>query len=224
VTHVLDEFVQRRGSDDLVTCRLTFEILGLLPIDEMEINVEVVRPGRTIELLEATAVSRGRAIVRTRAWRLARYDTTAFAGGDPEPFPPPDDFAPGSLSSIWPGGYVASVELRRIDEPVPGRARVWLRTPLELVADEPASELARFVTLLDTANGVAVRVPPGSLFYPNVDLSAHFYRQPTAGWVGLDTSVVFGPDGQGLTSSVLYDVHGAVGRSSQMLTVRRTND
>jgi hypothetical protein len=38
--------------------------------------------------------------------------------------------------------------------------------------------------------------------------------------VGLDTTVVFGPDGVGLTSTVLHDAHGPVGRSEQMLTVR----
>jgi hypothetical protein len=38
--------------------------------------------------------------------------------------------------------------------------------------------------------------------------------------VGLDTTVVFGPDGAGLTTSVLHDRTGPVGRSEQLLTVR----
>jgi hypothetical protein len=36
----------------------------------------------------------------------------------------------------------------------------------------------------------------------------------------LDTTVTFGPTGQGLTSTVLYDVDGPVGHALQMLTVR----
>lgn len=55
---------------------------------------------------------------------------------------------------------------------------------------------------------------------PNVELSIHLHRQPVWGWVGLDTSVIFGSDGVGLTTSVLHDVHGPVGRVEQLLTVR----
>jgi len=39
--------------------------------------------------------------------------------------------------------------------------------------------------------------------------------------VGLDTTVVFGTGGVGLTSSTLHDVEGALGRCEQILTVRR---
>ncbi len=56
--------------------------------------------------------------------------------------------------------------------------------------------------------------------FPNVDLTVHLHRQPAGPWVGLDTSVVFGPDGCGLTTTVLHDRTGAVGRAEQLLTVR----
>ncbi|EFF89683.1 conserved hypothetical protein [Streptomyces sp. e14] len=55
---------------------------------------------------------------------------------------------------------------------------------------------------------------------PNVDLTVHLHRRPEGGWTGLDTTVVFGPSGQGLTSTVLHDVRGPVGRAEQILTVR----
>ena len=143
-----------------------------------------------------------------------------IAGGQPTGLPPPEDLPPGSLSSVWPGGYVASLDVRFIGEPRPGRGTAWIRTPLQLVASEETSELARFVALVDTANGVGVRVSPRSWFYPNVDLSIHFYRQPTGPWVGLDTEVAFGPQGQGLTSTTLHDRDGPVGRAEQTLTIR----
>ena len=44
------------------------------------------------------------------------------------------------------------------------------------------------------------------------------------GWVGFDTQVAFGPTGLGLTSSVLHDIEGPVGRAQQMLTVRPFRD
>lgn len=75
---------------------------------------------------------------------------------------------------------------------------------------------------MDTANGIAVRQPPTEWMFPDVDLTVHLHlhRQPRGAWTGLDTTVTFGPSGQGLTSTVLHDVHGPVGRAQQILTVR----
>src|SRR5690606_40119049 len=69
-------------------------------------------------------------------------------------------------------------------------------------------------------NGIAVREAPTEWMFPNVDLTVHLHRQPRGRWVGLDTEVVFGPTGQGLTSTVLHDRDGEVGRAQQILTVR----
>jgi hypothetical protein len=221
LVHAIDRFVAERGTGDrLVTARIAFDILGVVPIGEVDVHVEVVRPGRTVELLEAVAVSGGRPVLRARAWRLARHDTGAVAGGQPDPLPPPDGLAPAELSGVWPGGYIASLDVRPLRTPEPGRATVWLATPVALVADEPGSELARFVGLVDTANGIAVRESPRAWMFPNVDLTVHLYRQPGGRWVGLDTTVVFGPDGSGLTTTVLHDGAGPVGRAEQLLTVR----
>jgi hypothetical protein len=220
LTHAIDRFVQARGEDGLVTARITFEILGTIAIEEFDVDVDVVRPGRTIELLEVVATARGRAVVRGRAWRLVRLDTASLAGGSAPPMPAPASVAPRPLTDVWPGGYIASIEYRPVDSAGPGRARAWIRTPLPLVVGEESSRLARFVGLLDTANGIAVRVPPADAFYPNVDLAVYLHRQPAGEWVGLDTTVVFGAHGQGLTSTVVHDEHGPVGRMEQMLTIR----
>ena len=83
------------------------------------------------------------------------------------------------------------------------------------VADGPQSWVLRQV-----ANGVAVRERPEDWLFPNLDLTIHLYRQPEGEWVGLDTSVIFGSGGHGLTSSALHDASGPVGRAEQTLTLR----
>jgi hypothetical protein len=225
LVHEIERFVAARAGDqgrddDLALGRLTVDILGVVPIAEFDVRVEVVRAGRTIELLEAVAVSAGRAALRARAWRLVRHDTSAVAGGEPAPLPPPDGLPSWRMSSVWPGGYIAGVEVRPVGEPGPGRATAWLRTPVALVADEPVSDLARYVGLVDTANGIAVRQSPTAWMFPNLDLTIHLHRQPEGDWIGLDTTVVFGPEGHGLTTTVLHDLSGPVGRAEQLLTVR----
>jgi hypothetical protein len=74
--------------------------------------------------------------------------------------------------------------------------------------------------LFDIANGMAVRVSPHEIAFPNVDLTAHLFDSPRGDWLGLDTTVSFGTSGLGLTSSVLHDIHGPIGVLSQALTVR----
>jgi acyl-CoA thioesterase len=208
----------RRGTD-LVVSRLSYDILGTVPIEPVEVEVEVLRPGRTIELVQATARHAGRAVVVLRAWLAAPFDTAAIAGTDLSPIPGPDELQPWDMAALWPGGFIASVEVRR-KEMGPGRSTCWVRTPQALVADEPVSRLASTAGLLDICNGVAVRVDPTLVTFPNVDLTAHLLRAPDEGWLGLDTTVSFGPGGVGVTSTVLHDEQGPLGTVAQTLTVR----
>ncbi|WP_105968351.1 thioesterase family protein [Streptomyces geranii] len=220
IVHAMDRHLAARPDSGLVLSRISHDILGRPALDECEIRVETLRPGRTIELLEAVVLIAGRPVVRTRAWLLAALDTTAVEGGPEDRLTPPEALDPWSMHLAWPGGYVASLDVRQVAPPRPGRATAWLSTRLALVADEPSSPLASYVTLVDTANGIAVRQPPTAWMFPNVDLTIHLHRQPEGDWTGLDTTVTFGPTGQGLTSSVLHDIHGPVGTAQQMLTVR----
>ena len=220
VVHEIERYAAATsGADGRVVSRVSFDILGVVAIEELEIEVTTVRPGRTIELVEAVVTSGPRTVLRARAWRLATTDTGAVAGGAEPPIP----FALPAwpMTSVWPGGYIASLDVRRHPGSGPGRAVVWVDTALALVDGEEVSTLARYVALVDTANGIAVRESPEEWLFPNVDLSIHLHRQPGKGPVGLDTTVVFGPDGRGLTSTVLHDGTGPVGRAAQMLTVRR---
>ncbi len=60
--------------------RVTFEILGPVPVAEVEVESRVARPGRTVELLEAELQRRGPPVMTARAWRLPV--TEAPAAGD----------------------------------------------------------------------------------------------------------------------------------------------
>ncbi|MFI5061375.1 MAG: thioesterase family protein [Actinomycetales bacterium] len=220
IVHVIEEFVAKHHGDGMLLSRVGFDILGFLAADECEIRVETVRPGRTIRLVEATVEIADRTVVRARAWYLAAFDTVSVAGGEEERLASVEGLASSSMTAVWPGGFVASLDLRPVGPAHPGRGAVWLSTATTLVAGEEASALASWLALVDTANGVAVRQPPQEWMFPNVDLTIHLHRQPGGRWVGLDTTVTFGPTGQGVTSSVLHDLDGPVGYAQQSLTLR----
>ncbi|MBB3663140.1 hypothetical protein FB384_002044 [Prauserella sediminis] len=219
ITHAIESDRDERGSA-LAISRISFDILGKLALDECDIRVEVIRPGRTIELVEAVADLGGRTAVRARAWLLAPGDTASVAGGEDPPLTPPGELESWQMSHLWSGGYIASLDARPVAAPEPGRGTVWISSDADLVAGEPVGPFAAFVTHVDAANGIAVRRPPTEWMFPNVDLTVHLHRAPEPGWTGLDTTVTFGPGGRGITSTALHDTHGHVGHAQQILTVR----
>ncbi|MCZ2402059.1 thioesterase family protein [Paenarthrobacter sp. Z7-10] len=208
---------------DLRMARVNFDILGLIPAGQFRIETQIIRGGRTIELLQAELIAEGRVAVRATAWRLQRGDTAGVAAVEEEPMPGVAEAAGWEGMTQWPGGYIASLEIRVVPGHRPGRGKVWIRSPYPMVEGQPTADLVRLMGLVDTANGLAARVPPGpgSYMFPNVDLSVHLHRDPVGDWLGVDTSVTFGTDGIGLTSSVLHDVQGPFGRAAQILTIRR---
>jgi hypothetical protein len=219
LAHVVETDRDARRGPDLVVSRLSYDILGTVPIDEVEVVCDVVRAGRTIELVEAVLTHAGRAVVRLRAWLMESRETDAVAGTAHDPIPGPEELPPWDPTTVWRGGFIGSVEVRRAQRE-PGRATYWVRTDLDLVAEESSSRLSRAAGLLDIANGMTVRAAPEDVLFPNLDLTAHLFAVPQGEWLGFDTRVSFGSHGVGLTTTAIHDERGPVGTSSQCLTVR----
>ncbi len=219
LAHIVELDRDARRRDGLVLGRLSYDIFGTMPVDVVDTEVTVVRPGRTVELVEAVLRHNGRCALSLRAWLMRPSDTTMLAGTPIPTIPPPDDMASWEPSTVWPGDFIASIEVRRADA-APGRAAYWIRTAHALVDGENVSPTARVAGLLDLANGMTVRESPEEVAFPNVDLTAHFLREPDEEWLGFDTSVSFGPDGLGVTSSTIHGVGGPIGTVAQILTLR----
>lgn len=221
MAHALENFQPR---PELRTARLSYEILGLIPGGEFSISTTMLRPGRTIELVQAELTANGRAVIRASAWRMLTSDTSEVAAVEDSPIPGPHDCKPFDAAAVWPGGFIRSLEFRAADGHRPGAGIAWLSTSHPLTDDGTAGDFAKLVGLVDTANGIATRVPPGrdSYAFPNLDLQIHMHRRPAGEWLGLENKVSFGADGIGLTSSVLHDLQGPFGRAEQILTLRRS--
>ncbi|WP_104087502.1 thioesterase family protein [Arthrobacter sp. GMC3] len=219
MVRALEDFAPREG---MRLARFNFDILGLIPAGAFTIETTVLRPGKTIELLQAELVADGRPAVRVTAWRLATCDTTAVEAYEDEPFGSWEESEPWDGMTMWPGGFIKTLEGRALPGHRPGRGRVWLHSAHAMVDGEPSSPLVTLLGLVDCANGVAARLSPtpGGYMFPNVDLTLHIHREPVGDWLGLDTRVTLSGDGIGLTSSVLHDVNGPFGRAEQILTVR----
>lgn len=219
LVHEIERDLAVRRDDALVFSRLSYDILGTVPLAETEVTVEVLRAGRTIELVQATAHHGGRRIMTLRAWLVQTYDTSSLAGTTFGDIAAPADVAPWPMGRLWQGGFIASLELRRHEHEL-GHATCWVRTGHQLIEDEPVSRMAAVAGLIDVTNGIAVRADPTEVAFPNLDLTAHLFRPPGVGWLGLDTRASFGANGTGTTATVLYDEQGPLGTIAQTLTVR----
>ena len=208
---------------ELLIARVTYELLRPVPLGELHVDVELVRPGRRVQLLEGTiSAPDGTEVVRARALRVARADVEAGAVQPPPPGP-----QHGKLS-----------EFRRGDRPVfptdameivfvagrfyePGASTAWFRLRVPVVAGERPSGLQRLAAAADFPNGIAAEVRWEEYVFINPDLTLYVEREPVGEWICIDATMRVQRGGVGFSEAVLYDSLGRVGRSLQSLFVAR---
>lgn len=222
LTHELSQFAPQ---DNMRIARISLDILGLIPFDEFTITTRCIRPGRTIELIEAVMSSRGRDCIIARAWRLMTQDTSQIAGlEDQQAKHNPEQLSEWQGMKGWPGKFIESVHLVSEADRRPGKGMVWITNEKQMVEGELTTDLVKLLGMVDTANGVVPRLGMGlsklQWMFPNTDLQIHMHRAPKGQWLGIEAVQQYGTDGIGLTSAVLHDVHGPFGRSEQILTIR----
>src|SRR4029453_19336222 len=98
-----------------------------------------------------------------------------------------------------------------------GPATVWTRSRIPLVQGSALSGLQRVLIMADAANGISAGLPPGGGTFVPIDLLVTVQRWPAAEWVGMASQTTLGTDGIGMTDTILFDEHGAFGRSLQTL-------
>jgi len=202
--------------------RISFDILGLIPAGDFSVTTRVIRPGKTIELVESAMQAQGKTCIIARAWRMATQDTTDIAALEDQTVNHPSNLPDWTGISHWPGGYIKSLEAKIAENHRAGKGLVWLNTSKEMVENQPTSDFVHLIGLIDTANGVAPRQGSNITWaFPNLDLQIHLYRYPKGRWLGLEVVQQYGEDGIGLTSSFLHDEQGPFGRSEQILTLRK---
>lgn len=205
--------------EELLLARLTFEILRPVPVADVEVAARVVRPGRSVELLEGELRADGEPVMTVRAWRV-RATAAPSAGDGSRPAPRPDAATP-----LPPGleefGYGRAVELRFAaggwNEP--GPATVWTRLRVPVVAGEAPTGLQRVLAAADSGNGVSAVLPLRDWLFINPELTVHVRRAPRGEWICLDAETSIAAGGAGLARSVLSDDDGVVAAGAQSLLV-----
>ena len=221
--------------------RITFEILRPVPIAPLRVEARVVRPGRSVELVEATLSDAGGEVLRAsqrlaasrrrrrrarRADRRGRRRDRARRGlhAAPRARATGTRERARSATSSTPAtstGYHTAMDYRFVAGAFlePGPATVWMRMRQPLVAGEQPSPLQRVLVAADSGNGVSATLDWARFLFINVDLSVHLNRMPAGEWVCLDAITIPEPTGIGISDTALYDERGPIGRAAQTLLV-----
>ena len=229
VTGLLGELVERfEPHAEFVVTRAAFDLYGSAPVGELIVALRETRPGKRIQMLEATVEAGGRTVCRSSFVRQRSEDV----GPGREELPELDSFTPPPLldeagppiampdSPPMLGG--AAIEIRfaegGFDRPGPAAAWFrWLVPPL----GQPASTLSLALAAADFANGISAAVRFDQYLFVNTDLTVHLHRYPEGEWVLLDARTLLEPDGRGLASARLFDQQGPIGLAAQALFVDR---
>ena len=202
------------------TVRLAVDILGPVPVGRLRVSARVLRPGRRVELVEATLDAGDRPAMRVTAWRVRTADA---APGPAEPAPhSPDGGRPGDLSFFREDvAYHRALEWRVVhgDFTRPGPGAAWTRPLCALVEGEPMTPLEHLVVMTDASSGLSSVLDWSTTTFANVDLVVSLRRPPRGEWLGTDAATHLGGTGTAQCFATLYDADGLVGRSAQSLLV-----
>jgi hypothetical protein len=212
------------GGGDLQIARVTYELVRPAPLGELHIQAQIVRPGRRVQLLEATlSTPDGVEVTRARALRVARAPVDA--GAPTEPAPPAPDSLPITDASpfgdrMFPGGAV-EIRLSKASFFDIGPTFAWARLRVAVLAGETPTPLQRLIAAADFPNGVSTALPWDEYVFINPDLTVYVEREPRGEWIGLDAHMRVVDGGVGVAQAVLYDADGRVGRSLQSLYIAK---
>jgi hypothetical protein len=208
--------------DGLGLARVTYEFVRPAPVGPVEVHASVVRPGKRVQLLEASMVADGVEVVRARGLRVRAAEAGAASvdGGGVVP-PGPEHGRPAEIRPPHrPMFALDAIEIVFVAGAWGGGpCTAWFRLRSPIVGDETPSPLQRLAAAGDFGNGISASLSWDEYLYINPDLTLYVERSPVGEWICLQSETRISAGGIGVAESVLYDSRGRVGRATQALLV-----
>ena len=209
-------------ADSFFLARMTVELLRPVPIAPLTVRCSVVRPGKSVERLEALLLCDDTEVARSVGLRIRRRAFQLPSGGgsiDAPKVPPPDSLPSFSFPFFRHElGYHRAVDVRFArGQWGDRRVVVWARPAVDLVEGESLSSVERTLIIVDAESGICPPLDPQQASFVNPDLTVYFERDLLGEWLGLDVRASAHAHGVGIAESLLFDEGGPVGRSAQSL-------
>jgi acyl-CoA thioesterase len=208
----------------MFVARITVEFIRPVPIAPLTLASRTVRPGRRVQLVEATLASEGNPVAMAMALRIRIHDGIDLppdSAGPTETLAPPDTVASVRLVPVDWKNFGDALDTRPLVGGLtePGPSVAWIRLKVPVVQDEDPSPLQRVLVAADCGNGISSAVDFDRFLFINPDLTVYQHRPAVGEWIGLDAMTRLERHGSGLAEAALFDEQGRLGRSLQSLYV-----
>lgn len=206
--------------------RLTVELLRPVPLAPLRPVVRITRPGRKVQLVEASLWAGETEVARCTLLRLRRVALAIppdARGGPSEPPAGPAHATP--IPAPWRGesrayhSHATEHRVLRGAWGAVGPCTDWIRVTARLLPEVPLSPLARVAGAADFGNGIGAALPYDRFTFLNADLTVYLHRLPAGEWVCLDAATWPEADGVAVAESALFDERDRIGRSLQSVLI-----
>jgi hypothetical protein len=219
---LLGRAIEQTGGEGMLVARCTFDILRPVPIAALDVEARVVRPGKKVQLVEASLSAAGEVVMRVASWRIRTEDLDLeLPQLDDSPPPGPERGENMAVFDVGDRSYMRSMEWLFVEGAFfeHGPATTWFRMRIPLVAGEEPSPLQRVLCAADSASGISTAIDFNEWIYINTDLTVYLHRMPVGEWICIQARTIPERHGVGFTSSQIRDERGPIGRSGQALYI-----
>jgi len=202
---------------DFEICRLTIDILGVVPSIPLTPRFVPVREGRQAQLHRIELLANEKPVAQAHLLRARALDTPPFPAVQPHPAPEDvteDNFLVGASMA---GAIRTRPIMGRVREP--GRGVSWMRMDGEVVRGVAASPFVKACLFADFGNGVGSATHAHEWSYANLDISVQFFRMPRGDWFLLDAHTEGAGNGHAVAQSIFADGDGVYAKGTQTIFV-----
>lgn len=218
IAALIGHAVEEAGFDPAFeVCRLTIDILGVVPHAALTPRFVPVRQGRQAQLHRIELLADGKLVAQAHLLLARHLDTPTV----PAPQPHPAPLEVKERRFLAGATMAGAIRTRPVmgEARAPGRGVVWLRMDGEVVLGTPASPFAKACLFADFGNGVGSATHAAEWSYANLDISIQFFRKPRGEWFLLDAFTEGAGNGHAVAQNIFADADGVYAKGTQTIFV-----
>lgn len=197
----------------MVSSRSIINITRPVPMEPLTSRVEVLREGKKLQVIKATLIHNDIDVADMTVLRIRSVSSPLVVS--PRSYPAVEECSLLERKRFPKGFEIRVVEGSRKTAAV----AAWLKMHIDLFEGEAISAYSRVFSSIDFGSAINPALSMNEWNFPNVDMTAHLFREPEGEWTVVDTETESAGLGISLVSTVLADQKGVFGRAHQTLIV-----
>jgi acyl-CoA thioesterase len=202
---------------NLEICRVSIDILGIVPRALLVPRITAVRMGRQAQLHRIELLTGDKVVTQAHVLRARHLETPAHPTICD--YPEPDRLE--ETRYLIGAGMAGAIQTKAVSGAArkPGRGVVWLSMNGEVVKGKVTSPFVKACLFADFGNGVGSATFHNEWSFANLDITIQFFRMPRGEWLFIDAHTEGGGNGHALAQSIFADRDGVYAKGTQTIFV-----